>query len=179
MTSTTHASRTILAGIKNFSGYWWADDNSFLVYATQEEAGKGQGVTTSSRTSTTASRFPERRQALTLFFPESGVRQPLAAAATISARCASAPTAARCCWLPTARTPRSAPITGTPWYCIPWPTAAAKRSSTIPGSTISPGRPIPENCSCWAAPRLFPAWAARCRPAWSPTTLTSRPMSST
>jgi dipeptidyl aminopeptidase/acylaminoacyl peptidase len=72
----THASRTILAGIKNFSGCWWAEDNSFLVYATQDEAEKEKAFR-HVKNIDDRSRFPERRQALTLLFPESGVRQPL------------------------------------------------------------------------------------------------------
>ncbi len=72
-----HVCRTILAGIKNFSSCWWAPDNSFLVYATAVEAEKDKAFHyvkyLDDRT-----RFPEQRQALTLFFPESGVRQPLA-----------------------------------------------------------------------------------------------------
>ncbi|MCX6558429.1 MAG: S9 family peptidase [Candidatus Aminicenantes bacterium] len=73
----SHACRTILAGIKNFAVCWWADDNTFLVYATREEADKEK---TFHRVKNLDDRWrsPERRQALTLFFPESGVRQPLA-----------------------------------------------------------------------------------------------------
>lgn len=71
-----HACRTILAGIKNFSGCWWAEDNSFLVYATQEEPEKDKAFHYVKNIDD-RSRFPERRQTLTLFFPESGVRQPL------------------------------------------------------------------------------------------------------
>jgi dipeptidyl aminopeptidase/acylaminoacyl peptidase len=72
-----HSCRTILAGIKNFTAYWWADDNAFLVYATQEEAEKEKAF---HRIKNLDDRWrsPERRQALTLFFPEAGVRQPLA-----------------------------------------------------------------------------------------------------
>jgi dipeptidyl aminopeptidase/acylaminoacyl peptidase len=71
-----HTRRTILAGIKNFSGCWWAEDNSFLVYATQEEPEKDKAFHYVKNIDD-RSRFPERRQTLTLFFPESGVRQPL------------------------------------------------------------------------------------------------------
>ena len=100
------------------SACWWAEDNSFLVYATQDEPEKDKAFR-HVKNIDDRSRFPERRQALTLFFPASGVRQPLAGSrTTISPRCASAPTAARCCWPPTARTPRSAPTTRTPWSLL-------------------------------------------------------------
>jgi dipeptidyl aminopeptidase/acylaminoacyl peptidase len=71
--------RPLLAGVADFSDYWWADDGSFLVYATQEAAEKEKPYrrvkAIDDRTS-----FPERRQVLTLFFPSSGARQPLATA---------------------------------------------------------------------------------------------------
>ncbi|MBN2400281.1 MAG: S9 family peptidase [Candidatus Aminicenantes bacterium] len=69
--------RTILAGIKSFSSCWWASDNSFLVYATAVEAEKDKAFHYVKKLDD-RTRFPEQRQALTLFFPESGVRQPLA-----------------------------------------------------------------------------------------------------
>jgi dipeptidyl aminopeptidase/acylaminoacyl peptidase len=72
----THNFRTILAGIKNFSGCWWAEDNAFLVYAIQDEPEKDKAFRHVKNIDDRA-RFPERHQALTLFFPESGVRQPL------------------------------------------------------------------------------------------------------
>lgn len=72
----THTCRTILAGIKNFSSCWWAEDNSFLIYATQDEPEKDKAYHYVKNIDD-RSRFPERRQTLTLFFPESGVRQPL------------------------------------------------------------------------------------------------------
>jgi len=77
--------RVILGGVDNFSDYWWASDGSFLVYSTLEEAEKSKPYhrvkAIDDRTS-----FPERRQALTLFFVDpvgraSGARQPLSAAA--------------------------------------------------------------------------------------------------
>jgi dipeptidyl aminopeptidase/acylaminoacyl peptidase len=71
-----HACRTILAGIKNFVSCWWAEDNTFLVYATQDEPEKDKAFRHVKKIDD-RSRFPERRQALTLLFPESGVRQPL------------------------------------------------------------------------------------------------------
>jgi dipeptidyl aminopeptidase/acylaminoacyl peptidase len=72
-----HACRTILTGIKNFSSCWWAEDNSFLVYAIADEAEK-EKTFHYVKNLDDRSRSPEQRQALTLFFPESGVRQPLA-----------------------------------------------------------------------------------------------------
>jgi len=74
-----HASRTILGGIKNFSGCWWSRDNSFLVYATGDEPEEDKAFRHVRKIDDRSS-FPERRLALTLFFPESGVRQPLATA---------------------------------------------------------------------------------------------------
>lgn len=71
-----HACRTILAGIKNFSSCWWSEDNRFLVYATQDEPEKDKAFR-HVKNIDDRSRFAERRQALTLFFPEAGVRQPL------------------------------------------------------------------------------------------------------
>jgi dipeptidyl aminopeptidase/acylaminoacyl peptidase len=73
----SHAFRTILAGIKNFSSCWWAEDNTFLVYATRDDAEKDKAFHY-IRNLDDRWRAPEQRQALTLFFPESGVRQPLA-----------------------------------------------------------------------------------------------------
>jgi dipeptidyl aminopeptidase/acylaminoacyl peptidase len=75
-----HSCRTILAGVKNLSAYWWAGDGSFLVYATGEEADKDKPY---RHVKNLDDRFssPEQRQALTLFFPASGARQPLAGAA--------------------------------------------------------------------------------------------------
>jgi dipeptidyl aminopeptidase/acylaminoacyl peptidase len=72
----SHACRTILAGIKNFAACWLADDNTFLVYATQEEPEKEKNFHY-VKDLDDRWRSPERRRALTLFFPESGVRQPL------------------------------------------------------------------------------------------------------
>ncbi len=71
-----HSCRTLLAGVKNFSACWWADDNSFLVYATRAESEKEKAFTF-VRDLDDRMRSPEPRQALTLFFAESGVRQPL------------------------------------------------------------------------------------------------------
>ena len=71
-----HTCRTILAGIKNFSSCWWSEDSRFLVYATQDEPEKDKAFR-HVKNIDDRSRFAERRQDLTLFFPESGVRQPL------------------------------------------------------------------------------------------------------
>ena len=73
----SHSCRTILAGIKNFTSCWWAADNSFLVYASADEPEKNK-VYRHVKNLDDRSRFPERRQTLTLYFPESGLRQPLA-----------------------------------------------------------------------------------------------------
>ncbi len=72
-----HASRTLLAGIGNFAAYWWADDGAFAVYATREETEADQAYR-HVRDLDDRFRTPEPRQALTLFIPASGVRQPLA-----------------------------------------------------------------------------------------------------
>jgi dipeptidyl aminopeptidase/acylaminoacyl peptidase len=69
--------RTILAGIKNFSACWWSDDNTFLVYATLDEPEKDKAFHYIKNLDDRW-RVPEQRQTLTLYFPESGVRQPLA-----------------------------------------------------------------------------------------------------
>jgi dipeptidyl aminopeptidase/acylaminoacyl peptidase len=68
--------RPILTGLKNFSDYCWAPDASFLVYAVAEETGKGKPYR-HVRTLDGRSRSPEPRQALTLFFPGAGARQPI------------------------------------------------------------------------------------------------------
>jgi len=72
--------RVILGGISDFTNYWWASDGAFLVFATQEEAEKDKPYHRVKKIDD-RSGSPERRQALTLFFPGSGVRQPLTAAA--------------------------------------------------------------------------------------------------
>ena len=72
----SHACRTILAGIKNFSACWWAADDAFLVYATLAETEKARTFNY-VKDIDDRMRSPERPQALTLFFPGSGVRQPL------------------------------------------------------------------------------------------------------
>jgi dipeptidyl aminopeptidase/acylaminoacyl peptidase len=72
-----HSCRTLLDGLKNFSAYWWADDGSFLVYATGEEAEKNKAYRQVKNLDDRSS-SPVQRQALTLFFPASGARQPLA-----------------------------------------------------------------------------------------------------
>ncbi len=72
-----HASRTLLAGIGNFSSCWWADDGSFAVIATREET-EGDKAYRHVRGLDDRYRTPEPRQALTLFMPASGARQPLA-----------------------------------------------------------------------------------------------------
>jgi dipeptidyl aminopeptidase/acylaminoacyl peptidase len=71
-----HSCRVLLAGMKNFSGHWWASDGSFLVYATGEEAEKDKPYR-HIRKIDDRSGF-QARQSLTLFFPVSGARQPLA-----------------------------------------------------------------------------------------------------
>ncbi|MCU0275676.1 MAG: prolyl oligopeptidase family serine peptidase [Acidobacteria bacterium] len=69
--------RLLLPGEKNLSDYWWAPDGSFLVYATAEEPAADKPYR-HVRKLDDRSRSPEPRQALALFFPTSGVRQPLA-----------------------------------------------------------------------------------------------------
>jgi dipeptidyl aminopeptidase/acylaminoacyl peptidase len=78
-----HSCLTLLDGLKNLSAYWWADDGSFLVFATGEEADKDKPY---RYVKNLDDRFssPEQRQALTLFIPAAaggGTRQPLTAAA--------------------------------------------------------------------------------------------------
>ena len=70
------SSRTLLAGVKNFSSWWWADDGSFAVYATAEEADEDKPYR-QVRGLDDRFRVPEPRQALVLFQPASGARQPL------------------------------------------------------------------------------------------------------
>lgn len=70
------SSRTLLAGVKNFSSWWWADDGSFAVYATAEEADEDKPYR-QVRGLDDRFRVPEPRQALFLFQPSSGARQPL------------------------------------------------------------------------------------------------------
>ena len=72
-----HSSRTLLAGIKNFASCWWADDGSFAVFATREET-EADKAYRHVRDLDDRYRTPEPRQALTLFIPASGARQPLA-----------------------------------------------------------------------------------------------------
>ncbi|MBN2345045.1 MAG: S9 family peptidase [Candidatus Aminicenantes bacterium] len=74
-----HSNRTLLAGMKNFSSYWWADDGSYLVYATAEEPVGDRPYRHVQRIDDRSAQ-PERRQALTLFFPaaaDGGTRLPL------------------------------------------------------------------------------------------------------
>jgi dipeptidyl aminopeptidase/acylaminoacyl peptidase len=73
----SHSSRMILSGIRNFASCWWSADNSFLVYAVTEEAEKSKVFRHVKKLDDRA-RSPERRRALTLYYPDSGVRQPLA-----------------------------------------------------------------------------------------------------
>jgi len=40
---STHMQTCILEGLANFSGYWWADDNSFLIYCLFEQPDDSQG----------------------------------------------------------------------------------------------------------------------------------------
>jgi len=69
--------RVLLAGVEGFSSWWWADDGSFAVYASGEGKGEDKPYRHVRRLDDRF-RVPEARQALTLFFPASGARQPLA-----------------------------------------------------------------------------------------------------
>ncbi len=80
-----HSCLTLLDGVKNLSAYWWADDGSFLVYASGEEADKDKPYRYVKNLDD-RSRSPEQRQALTLFVPGAsagspGTLQPLTTAA--------------------------------------------------------------------------------------------------
>lgn len=68
--------RTLLSGIKDFSSWWWADDGSFAVFAASEEKGEEKPFRHVRRLDDRF-RVPEARQALALFLPDSGARQPL------------------------------------------------------------------------------------------------------
>lgn len=68
--------RTLLSGVKNFSSWWWADDGSFAVFAAGEEKGEEKPFRHVRRLDDRF-RVPEARQALALFLPDSGTRQPL------------------------------------------------------------------------------------------------------
>jgi dipeptidyl aminopeptidase/acylaminoacyl peptidase len=72
-----HAGRTLVAGIANFTSCWWANDGSFGVYATGEEAGTDKAYRHVRRLDDRF-RTPEPRQSLTLFVAASGARQSLA-----------------------------------------------------------------------------------------------------
>ncbi len=69
--------RTLLDGVSRFSSWWWADDGSFAVFATSEEADEDKPYR-HVRDLDDRFRVPEPRQALTLFQPAAGARQPLA-----------------------------------------------------------------------------------------------------
>ncbi len=70
------SSRTLLAGVKNFSSWWWSGDGSFAVYATSEPADEEKPYR-QVRGLDDRFRVPEPRLALTLFQPASGAQQPL------------------------------------------------------------------------------------------------------
>jgi len=70
--------KTELSGLKNFDAWWWAPDNSFLVYATTpDETGKDKVYKHVKRLDDRG-QYPPAGYSLVLFFPESGARHPLA-----------------------------------------------------------------------------------------------------
>ena len=75
-----HVLKPMLAGIKNFSSYWWAPDNSFLIYSTTETEPETDKVFRQVKDIDGRARFQEQLHSLTMFFPESDVRHPLTAA---------------------------------------------------------------------------------------------------
>lgn len=68
----SHTQQCIAKEIKNFSSYWWANDNSFLIYsvshARDDKAGYRYIKEIPDRT-----RFPEDRLSMFLYFPEGRV----------------------------------------------------------------------------------------------------------
>jgi dipeptidyl aminopeptidase/acylaminoacyl peptidase len=72
----SHTQQCILKGIKNLSSYWWAKDNSFLIYsvshAREDKDGYRYIKEIPDRT-----RFPEDRSSMFLYFPEGSVTHPI------------------------------------------------------------------------------------------------------
>lgn len=68
----SHTQQCIAKGIKNFSSYWWANDNSFLIYsvshAREDKEGYRYIKEIPDRT-----RFPEDRRSMFLYIPEGNV----------------------------------------------------------------------------------------------------------
>ena len=175
-----HSCRTILAGHEEL--FRLLVGRRQLLPGLRHRGGdrKRTRRTAMSRTSTTASRFPEQRQALTLFVPDSGVRQPLTAAADNFTQVRISPDGRTLLLAAYSEDAKVRPYhKNTLVLVFPGRRPAGKdpRRSLDRGFRLVAR--FAGNCSCWAAPRRFPAWAAPCPPAWSPTILTSRPTSST
>lgn len=73
----SHTQKSIAKDIKKFSSYWWANDNSFLIYsvshAREDKEGYRYIKEIPDRT-----RFPEDRYSLFLYFPEGSVTHQIA-----------------------------------------------------------------------------------------------------
>ncbi len=73
----SHTQKCILKDIKNLSSYWWAKDNSFLIYsvshAREDKAGYRYIKEIPDRT-----RFPEDRHSMFLYFPDGSVTHQIA-----------------------------------------------------------------------------------------------------
>ncbi|MCP5102936.1 MAG: S9 family peptidase, partial [bacterium] len=64
----THKQKYLVKGIESFDSYWWADDNSFLIYSVAHPLEDKEGYRY-VKDITDRSRFPEDRYSMYLFFP--------------------------------------------------------------------------------------------------------------
>jgi len=68
----SHKQQCILKNIENFSSYWWADDNSFLIYSTFQAEGNKKEYKYIKEIPE-RSEFPENRHSMFIFYPAGSV----------------------------------------------------------------------------------------------------------